>query len=71
MDFRTASVIPLYLMVGKIQLWVHYLSIPYGMENPVVGLGTKKPHVAGVWLELFPVWKYQDSSFVARAFAIS
>ena len=42
-DIRPASVIPLYLMVGKIQLWVHYLAIPYGMENPVVGQCTKKP----------------------------
>ena len=42
-DIRPASVISLYLMVGKIQLWVHYLAIPYGMENPVVGQCTKKP----------------------------
>jgi hypothetical protein len=42
-DIRPASVIPPYLMVGKIQLWVHYLAIPYGMENPVVGQCTKKP----------------------------
>jgi hypothetical protein len=42
-DIRPASVIPLYLMVGKIQLWVHYLAIPYGMENPVVGMHEKAP----------------------------
>jgi len=47
------------LMVGKIQLWlvVGYSRIAYGRQNPVQGLGTKKPHVAGVWLELFPIWK--------------
>ena len=52
-------IIKLLLMVGKIQLWVveGYLRIPYGMENPVMGLSTKKPHVASVWLELFPKWK--------------
>ena len=60
-------------MVGKIQLWlvVGYSRIAYGRQNPVQGLGTKKPHVAGVWLELFPIWKYQDSSLVTRAVAMS
>jgi hypothetical protein len=38
-DIRPASVIPPYLMVGKIQLWVSYSSIPYGMENPVMARG--------------------------------
>ena len=45
--------------------------IIYGRQNPVVGLGTKKPHVASVWLELFPMWKYQDSSLFTRAVAMS
>jgi hypothetical protein len=45
-------IIKLLLMVGKIQLWVveGYLRIPYGMENPVVGVGTKKPRTLDTWL---------------------
>jgi hypothetical protein len=43
MDIRPASVIPLYLMVGKKQLWVSYSSIPYGLENPTVGMHEKAP----------------------------
>jgi hypothetical protein len=33
----------------------HYYAILYGGRFDVQG--TKKPHVDGVWLELFPEWK--------------
>ena len=68
---RTEVTIPSILMVGKIQLWLCNTRLIYGRQNPVQGLGTKKPHVAGVWLELFPIWKYQDSSLITRAVAMS
>lgn len=52
-------IIKLFLMVGKIQLWVveGYLRMPYGMENPVQGVGTKKPRTLDTWLNsMFVMW---------------
>jgi len=36
-------------------VYSHYCAILYGGRIDV--LGTEKPHVASVWLELFPEWK--------------
>jgi len=58
-DLAIRNIIKLYLMVGKIQLWVveGYLRIPYGMENPVMGVGTKKPRTLDTWLNsMFVMW---------------
>ncbi len=62
-----AHAIHVLYMVGKIQFRVTCLR--YWILSTCVG--TKKPHVVGMWLELFPIWKYQDSSLVTRAVAMS
>jgi hypothetical protein len=51
-------IIKLYYMVGKIQFRVTcYCAMPYGMENPVQGVGTKKPRTLDTWLNsMFVMW---------------
>ena len=45
---------PKYWYMAQL-VYVRYYTVVYGPN--IWYMGTKKPHVVGVWLELFPMWK--------------